>query len=315
MTQPARPITVAVLMGGPDAEREVSLNSGRQVLAALQENPELTATGHVVDRPTTEDLKALGVDVIFPVLHGPFGEGGVLQEHLERTGVPFVGSDAKASALAMDKCAAKRALLAEGVPTAQWAELTPGEPSAYMPPVVVKPVDEGSSVGVRMCHTEEELAAARAELEPKHPRLMAETFIDGRELTIGIVHGKLLPLIEIKTAVAFYDYEAKYERSDTEYILEPDVHPQVARLCHEFAEATWKCLGCRDVARVDFIADEAGPWVLEVNTMPGFTDHSLVPMAARHMGMPMTELCSSLVMAAHQRSGQNNPDTESLAEA
>lgn len=294
-------IRVAVLRGGPDAEREVSLASGGRVLAALRRDPRFEATDHVIDRPDPDELAALGADVVFPVLHGPFGEGGELQARLEAAGVPYVGCDPEASRLAMDKHATKLACREAGIPTAPWAELTPGAPCPLELPLVVKPVDEGSSVGVRLCRNAAELEAARGELEAVHPRLMAEALLVGRELTVGIVLDRLLPIIEIRPREGFYDYEAKYERDDTEYVLEPELPEAVREACRTHARTAFERLGCRDLARIDFILDDAGLWLLEANTIPGFTDHSLVPMAARHTGMEMTELCAELVRCALAR--------------
>lgn len=306
-------IRVAVLRGGPDDEREVSLASGSRVCAALGRDPRFDLIDCVVDRPSTKELAGLGAQVIFPVLHGPFGEGGPLQERLEATGIPYVGSGPAASALAMDKCATKTACAEVGVPTPRWAELQPGSACPFAPPLVLKPVDDGSSVGVRICHDAEEVATARRELEPTHARLMAELHVSGRELTIGVVFGTLLPTIEIRPAVEFYDYDAKYERDDTAYLFDPELDPGVEDDCRRFAEATWKRLGCRDLARIDFMLDENGPWFLEVNTMPGFTDHSLVPMAARRIGIEMPELCGRLVMCALERHPERSAAHDAMA--
>lgn len=294
-------IEVAVLRGGPDAEREVSLASGARVLAALRRDPRFKVIDHVIDRPGREDLLALGADVVFPVLHGPFGEGGELQKRLEDAGLPYVGSGPQASQLAMDKHATKLACVEAGVPTASWARLTKGEDCPIEVPLVIKPIAEGSSVGVRICRTSAEVNDARAELENRHPQLMAETFIEGRELTVGIVLGQILPIIEIRTSVEFYDYEAKYERDDTDYLIDPELPEAIREACLAHARTTFGALGCRDLARVDFMLDQQGLWMLEANTMPGFTDHSLVPMAARHVGMEMTRLCAELVLRAHDR--------------
>ena len=294
-------IEVAVLRGGPDAEREVSLASGARVLAALRRDPRFKANDHVIDRPDRDELIALGADVVFPVLHGPFGEGGELQQRLEAADLPYVGSGPEASRLAMDKHATKLACEEVGVATAPWATLTAGEPCPITPPLVIKPIAEGSSVGVRICRTPEEVASARAELQDRYPELMAESFIDGRELTVGIVLDRILPVIEIRTTVDFYDYEAKYERDDTDYLIDAELPEGVRETCLAHARTTFDALGCRDLARVDFMLDEHGPWMLEANTMPGFTDHSLIPMAARHVGLDMTQLCAELVLSALER--------------
>jgi len=294
--------TVLVLMGGPDAEREVSLMSGRAIATALRDSGRFNVIEQTIDRETPESLAAMtgDVNVVFPALHGPWGEGGPLQEILAQLGVPYVGSGPRAAALAMDKVITK-SLLAGIVPSPPARQLMPDDVCDLDPPLVLKPIDDGSSVDMCICRTQEEVDAGRAELHPHRGALLAERFVDGRELTIGIVCGEALPLIEIVPAVEFYDYDAKYERDDTRYLLEPEVPPGVAEQCERFALESFSRLGCRDIARADFMLDEEGPWFLEINTMPGFTSHSLVPMAARHVGMPMPALCAKLVDAALAR--------------
>ena len=189
-------IRVAVLRGGPDAERAVSLDSGARVLAALEQEPRFTTSDHVIDRPEADELAAIEADVIFPVLHGPFGEGGTLQERIETSGRPYVGCGPTASRLAMDKIATKETCTAARIPTAPWARLVPGEAPPLDPPVVLKPVAEGSSVGVRICRLRR-AGRGRPELESDHDDIMIERFVEGRELTVGIALGHVLPTIEI----------------------------------------------------------------------------------------------------------------------
>ena len=301
MPAPNTPIRVAVLMGGPDPEHDVSLASGREVASALRHDPMLEVSEHEIDRPDVNALLELGADVIFPVLHGPFGEGGPLQERLESSRIPFVGSDSRASAAGMDKCETKRRCLDSEIPTLEWSELHPGASCELAFPLVMKPVDEGSSIGVRICRDPSEFAEARHDLEGAHRRLMAERLATGRELTVGIISDEALPLIEIVPKSGRYDYEAKYERDDTAYILDPQLPRGIAETCTTRALKLWQTIGARDVARVDFIFDGRECWVLEINTMPGFTRHSLVPKAAAHVGRNMTTLCGSLVRAALER--------------
>lgn len=292
---------VIVLMGGPDAERPVSLASGRAVAKALRGLNTFDVIEQVIDTPSAEELASFDADVVFPVLHGRWGEGGPLQKLLEQIGVPFVGSGSKASALAMDKIATKTVLATDHVPTPPSRELRPGDPCDLAPPVVLKPVDDGSSVDIRICHTEDDVKNARAELEPRRPRLMAERYIEGRELTVGIALDQVLPILEVCPAESFYDYDAKYGRDDTNYIVNPDLPEKIAMQCRDLAQLAFERLGCRDIARVDFRYDGAQLWFLEINTMPGFTAHSLVPMASAEVGIPMHELCRRLVERALQR--------------
>lgn len=302
MPESSRTIRVAVLKGGPDAEHEVSLRSGGEVAKALRTFGDLEVLEEVIDRPSVEDLRVLGVDVVFPALHGPFGEGGPLQDRLEEAGVPYVGCGPDASRLGMDKLACKRRVAARGVPVLEDDHLIEGVPSRLEPPVVVKPIDDGSSVGVRLCRTAAEFAAARRDLHPRFKRLMAERMIRGREITVGILDGHALPLVEIVPAVEFYDYEAKYLRDDTRYVVEPVLPAGITDACRRHAVAAFEAVGARDLARIDFLVDADGPWFLEVNTMPGMTDHSLLPKAAARVGCSMPALCRLLVDRALARS-------------
>ena len=289
---------VLVLMGGPDAEREISIRSGSRVAAALRDTGRFAVEDRVIDRLTADELAAIPADVIFPVLHGPWGEGGPLQDVLEADGRPYVGSRPRASRISMDKMASKLFVRAAGVLTPPAREVRPGQPIDLPLPFVIKPIEDGSSVGVRHCVTPEDVEKARADLEGHHPRLMAESLITGREMTVGILERETLPIIEIVPAVRFYDYEAKYERSDTQYIVAPELPPGAADEMNHAARVAYERIGCRDVARVDFILNEDGAWFLEINAMPGMTDHSLVPKAAQHAGVAFPELCARLAMRA-----------------
>lgn len=301
---------VIVLMGGPDAEREVSLSSGERVTAALLRHEDLTVTSRVIDAPAEEELRSMihsvDADVVFPVLHGDWGEGGILQGRLESIGIPFVGSGRAASELAMDKMRSKKVVAKLGIPTPTAAVLALGVEVDLDLPLVLKPVSDGSSVGVRPVRTAEELAAARRELEPRHDRIMAETMVSGRELTVGFLDHQVLPPIEIIPANGFYDYEAKYERDDTGYVVAPELPKDVERDLDRWSRIILEAFGVRDFGRVDWLLPGPsdplqGPQFLEVNTIPGMTDHSLVPMAADAIGLPMPALCRRLVEAAIAR--------------
>lgn len=297
---------VLVLMGGPDAEREVSITSGRAVAQALRECGRFDVIEEVIDRPSLAELDAMPGDVIFPVLHGQWGEGGPLQELLEAMGRPYVGCGPEAASTAMDKMKTKVILSRAGVDSPLAIEIGPDDPCRIEPPLVLKPVDDGSSVDIRICRSVEEIEAGRAALHPRRARLMAERYVPGRELTVGVVNGVVLPIIEIIPAVAFYDYDAKYVSEETKYVLDPDLKPAVSRQCREWTLLAWEHLGCRDVARADFRLDpDDRLWFLEINTMPGFTSHSLVPKAAAHVGIAMPPLCASLVEAALARAEQD----------
>lgn len=300
-----RRLKITVLSGGPSSEREVSLNSGRAVAAALR------SVGHDVYLADIgpDDLSALDrpVDMVFIALHGAFGEDGVLQQILEDRGIRYCGSGPQASALAMDKAAAKARFLAAGVPTPLFETVTRANVeevlAQWAPPAVVKPLDQGSSVDCVIVHAGEDLAAPiRRELE-LYGRCLVERFVPGAELTVGVLGEETLPPIQIRPKREFYDYQAKYLDSDTEYLFNIDLPASVLSEVRELSLRAHQALGCRDFSRVDWIVEESTgrPFVLEVNTIPGFTDHSLLPKAARQAGMSFAELCQRIVELTCQR--------------
>jgi len=306
--------SVLVLAGGPDAERSVSLDSARCVAEALRDCGEFRVEACTIDVPTPNELRALPGEVIFPALHGPFGEGGPMQDLLEADGRPYVGSGPLAARQAMDKMATKLAAARIGVTTPEAAVLNIADDRPPLPcPFVVKPVHEGSSVGVYLVHTEAQwpiaLDAMRADSR-KHPDrvFMVERLIAGRELTVGLLDTgaglEAMPVTEIRPAEGFYDFEAKYDRDDTAYTVDPELPPGVAESARRDALAVARTLGVRDLARADFLLDHAGrAWFLEINTMPGFTGHSLLPMAAATRGFDLPRLCGHLVSLALDRRG------------
>ncbi|GJQ29332.1 MAG: D-alanine--D-alanine ligase [Phycisphaerae bacterium] len=302
----ASPVSVLVLGGGPDAEREVSLMSSRAVAEALASDARFTVRYEVIGRITAEELRSLPGDVVFPVLHGAFGEGGPLQDLLEADGRAYVGSGPGASRLAMDKMGTKLSAAREGVRTCPACVLNAADPACPLPlPVVVKPIHEGSSVGVHICRDEAAWRAAREAAigdTAKHPGrvyMVESAVLGGREVTVGLLDGAALAPIEIKPATEFYDYEAKYLRDDTRYDVDPSLPGDVGKTMRRDAERLGRAMALRHMARVDFLVDRSGvPWMLEVNTIPGFTSHSLLPKAAAHAGLSFTGLCTRLVELA-----------------
>ncbi|MBC7835125.1 MAG: D-alanine--D-alanine ligase [Phycisphaerales bacterium] len=303
--------TILVLGGGPDAERQVSLTSARFVGDALEKSGRFRVNRQTIDTVSNSQLARLEGDVIFPVLHGGWGEGGQLQEILERDGRPFVGSGSRAARAAMDKLATKMIALREGIATPVSHILDLRDPSCPLPlPVIIKPVHEGSTIGLHVVTTKEHWLAARRQIGEEQLRApagsaaasrvyMIEPKIAGRELTVGLIDGEALPIIEIAAASGLYDYEAKYHRSDTTYTLDPALPAGVAHRVNQQSVTLAGTMGVRHLGRADFMLDAAGTaWLLEINTIPGFTDHSLVPMAARHRGIEMPELCATLVDVA-----------------
>lgn len=289
---------ITVLMGGPDGEHDVSLASGRSVAAALVEAGFDQVIEHVIERRPLEHVDDIPGDVLFPVLHGPWGEGGPLQQLLEKDGRPFIGCDSNAAAAAMDKNRTKLIARELDIDTPDWQHVQTGETCTLEPPVVIKPVAEGSSLDLHIAHTIDERETAIAQVLTHVESVMAETFINGRELTVGIIDGRPLTIIEIKAASGVYDYEAKYQRDDTQYVLGPDLENGIEETLKDAAIRIYNGLNARHLARVDFLLAKDGPWLLEVNTMPGFTSQSLLPKAAAASGLPMPELCRSLVELA-----------------
>lgn len=296
--------SVLVLGGGPDAERPVSIESAAAVAAALAKaGHEVRAV--TIDRPSGPELAAMAGDVVFPVLHGPWGEGGGLQALLERDGRPFVGSGEAAARLAMDKLATKLVAAKLGLPTPCACVVRPGDTGCSLrAPAVIKPVFEGSSVGLFVCRDDASIAHALATLDSRYSPWLAEAMIAGRELTVGVLASDggglaALPLVEIRPTDGVYDYDAKYQRDDTQYAVDPELPVGVAAILGEHAVRMCEAIGVRHLARVDFMldGDDAG-WLLEVNTMPGFTSHSLLPMAAAGAGLEMPALTSQLVRTA-----------------
>lgn len=301
---------VLVLGGGPDAEREISLKSAAAVAHALRS--QFDVVEQTIGRIGADELRALPGDVVFPALHGFFGEGGPMQDLLERDGRPYVGASPRGARWCMDKVGTKLAAASLGIGTAPACLFDPrDEVSPVEPPLVLKPTHDGSSVGLHICGDADEWArgrdAARADIELNPYRsYMVERLVRGRELTVGLLGGggalRSLPIVEIGPASGVYDYDAKYNRTDTRYTVGPNLPAGVGERLSQVALRLASHLGARDLARVDFILDADGSaWLLEVNTMPGFTATSLLPKAAGAMGMGFGELCAHLVGLAQQR--------------
>ncbi len=279
---------VAVLFGGTSAEREVSLNSGSRVLAALQGQG---IDAHAFD-PATQPLDALkGYDRAFIALHGRHGEDGTIQGALEVMHIPYTGSGVLASALAMDKFRTKLMWQAAGLAIPEYALLTADSDFADIEeelglPLFVKPAHEGSSIGITKVKERGALKAAYEAAARLDPLVIAEKGVMGGEYTVGIIGDEAMPIIKIEPATEWYDYEAKYNRDDTRYLC-PCGLPEAKEMeIRKGALEAFRVLGGRGWGRVDFLMDEDGKhYFLEVNTAPGMTDHSLVPMAARVNGM------------------------------
>lgn len=294
---------VAVLFGGRSAEREVSLKSGSAVLAALKRSG---VDAHAFD-PAERDLSELGkecFDRVFIMLHGRYGEDGTVQGALELMGIPYTGSGVMASALGMDKWRTKLVWEAAGIPVPDFELLTANSDwNAVVQrlglPIFVKPANEGSSVGISKVKCLEDLPVAY-ELAARYDSLiLAERFIEGQEVQFPILGDSVLPSIRIETPHEFYDYDAKYLADDTRYTC-PGLPEAMERGLADIVLRSFYVLGCRGWGRVDLIIDENGnPYFLEMNTLPGMTDHSLVPMGAKVAGITFDELVLRILEMAH----------------
>jgi len=293
---------VAVMLGGTSAERPVSLNSGGAVLAALTRQG---IDAHAFD-PATRNLGDLitgEFDRVFIALHGRYGEDGCMQGALELLAIPYTGSGVMASAIGMDKWRTKLLWRAAGLPTADWEILSAASDFAAVEkrlglPIFVKPAREGSSIGMSKVTQPGTLQAAYETAAEHDPLVLAEMFIDGAEFTVGILGGAALPLIRLQPAKekAFYDFEAKYLRNDTQYHCPAGLPEAQEMALRQLALEAFRLIGGRGWGRVDMMLDSLGnPYLLEVNTSPGMTDHSLVPMAARVAGLDFDALCVAIL--------------------
>ena len=299
----SRPLHVAVLAGGPSTEREISLQSGETVTRALR------ATGHTVTEidpsPGSFDSSQLATcDVAFLCLHGSFGEDGAIQQLLDAIGIPYTGSSAEASRLAFSKVLSKQAFVDADVPTPGW-ELLTTRPStmalnAMMSrlvfPVVVKPDKQGSSLGVSLVRRKTDLGPAIDIAMEFGDEVLVEEAVLGPEWTVPLLDGNVLPPIQISTDRPFFDFHAKYVDDHTRYGFHADGTPTAL---HDAARRACEALKTNGIARVDIrLDDQARPWVLEVNTIPGMTSHSLVPKSAARLGWTMQELCERAIESA-----------------
>ena len=293
---------VGVIMGGPSSERAVSLNSGRGVLAALQRR------GHDVvgiDWQSTEEdligrLRTEGIEAAWVALHGTYGEDGCVQGMLECAAIPYTGSGVLASAIAMDKIATRRVFDQEGIESPRWRRYHGAADVARIGfPIVVKPSAEGSSVGVSIVRAEAAFPAAIEQARAGRGVVLLEEYVKGREINVGILDGEALGEVEIRPATEFYDYEAKYVRDDTQYLVPAPIGDDERRRLHDLAVRAHQAVGCAGATRVDLILGDDGRAIcLEINTLPGMTDHSLLPKIAAHRGLDYDELVERILASA-----------------
>ncbi len=298
-------LDITLLSGGPSDEREVSLASGRSIASALSRLGHRVAICDI----SPDNMNALdrAADLVFVALHGDFGEDGKLQAELDRRKLRYTGTGAAASALIMDKVRTKGALIGAGLPTPRFDIARKGSVGdivrRWRLPVVVKPVSSGSSIDCHMVRQGDRFEGALAGVVRKYGQALIEEMVEGPELTVGIVGDDALPPIQIRTTRGFYDYEAKYIDDNTEYLLDIDLPADLLSNVQAMSLRAANALGCRDFCRVDWMVDQVThePYILELNTIPGFTTHSLLPKAAAHAGMSFDELCQNIIELAMKR--------------
>ncbi len=290
------------MLGGPSAEREVSLRSGAQVAQALR------PLGHVVHELDPRDpgwTLPTGTDVVFLALHGTYGEDGTVQAELEKLGVPYTGCDAEASRIGFNKALTKERCIAKGVPTARFTIVDkPGAswPMGWNPPVVLKPLRQGSSVGLQFVERVEDWSKGLAEAIRHDSEVLVEEKITGRECTVGILGDQILPILEVRPKTGIYDYKTKYSVGTTEYFCPAPFNAATTKRIGEAAMGAFQAIGGRDYSRVDVMVRANGePAVLEVNTLPGMTATSSLPKVARAAGISYAELCQRMVDLAMRR--------------
>jgi D-alanine-D-alanine ligase len=296
-------LTITVMLGGPSAEREVSLRSGAAVATALR------TLGHKVHELDPRDetwVLSPETDAVFLALHGTYGEDGTVQSRLEERGVPYTGCDPAASRIGFDKVLTKQRLLSTGVPTARYAvfdSFVGDWPSGWNPPVVLKPVCQGSSVGLQFVERTADWAKALTEALRYDSRVLMEEKIVGRECTVGILGEEALPIVEVRPKLGAYDYRNKYTAGCTEYLCPAPFPVGTTAQIQMAALAAFRAIGGRDYGRIDVMVRPNGePVVLEVNTLPGMTETSLFPKAAAAAGLSYAQLCQRMIDLALKHS-------------
>jgi D-alanine-D-alanine ligase len=306
--------TIGVLMGGLSGEREISLLSGENCLRALQSRGYRVVRVDAL-RDVAQRLKDNDVEVAFLALHGRYGEDGTIQGLLEMMGIPYTGSGVLASALGMNKVSAKKIVRSSGIPTPDFYEVgadqSLGEATAEIEvglgfPVMLKPVDGGSSLGIVKCKGKAELPAVLGSVRSEFGSVFAERYVSGCEITVGVLHqdGRMtpLPVLELVPKREFYDYEAKYTRGLTDFVLPARLDPATYELAQSLAVAAFRAIGCSGYGRVDLMVDASGtPWFIELNTLPGMTELSDLPAQAAAAGICYEDLVEAILQTATGR--------------
>lgn len=311
MAKDVKEVRIGIFRGGISSERSVSLESGKSVGEALKSRG-YTVIDCVVENDRFEHIESLVKDnrleLVFIVMHGEFGEDGRVQAMLEKIGVPYVGSGPEASRIGMDKAETHRVLEKAGIPMASYAAYTTAEGvdigglvARFGIPLVIKPSTGGSSVGVTIAREQGDILGGIRTALSYSPEAIIEEFLDGREFTVGVVGDTVLPVIEIRPRAKFYDFHSKYQDDKTEFIVPAEISDDLRQTMQKNAQAVFRAMGCRTFGRIDFRTDAQGrPFVLEMNSIPGFTSHSLLPLAASKIGLSFSDLCEKIVALSVQ---------------
>ncbi|MCX5802197.1 MAG: D-alanine--D-alanine ligase [Proteobacteria bacterium] len=288
---------IGVLLGGKSSEREISIKSGNAILQSLLRSG-YHAIGIDVNNDLTERLKRKGIEVAFIALHGKWGEDGTVQGLLEIMGIPYTGSGVLGSSLSMDKAIMKLLFTGMGIPTPAYTILADERELTFPIPFVVKPANEGSTIGTSIVRKEKEKDDAIKTALKYDRKLLIERYIKGREITVGIVNNIVLPIIEVRPSKGFYDFEAKYTKGMTEYIVPAKINKKIERRAKDIALGVYKAFELSGCVRIDMLMEKDMPQVIDINTSPGMTETSLVPKAWGHMGKTFDELIEEILKGA-----------------
>jgi D-alanine-D-alanine ligase len=288
---------IGVLMGGNSSEREISLKSGKAVLQGLKRCG-YKATAIDVGPDLAVKLRRQRIDAAFIALHGRWGEDGTVQGLLEILGIPYTGSGVLGSAMAMDKVVMKMVFESMGIPTPAYTMAEEGNKVHFPLPFVVKPANEGSTIGISIVKKQKEVGPAIKSARTYDRKVMVERYIEGDEITVGIVNGEVLPVVQVKPSSGFYDFEAKYTKGMTEYIVPAKITRPIAKKAAAIALEVYSVFELSGCARIDMLVDDDLPKVIDINTSPGMTETSLVPKAWGHLGRTFDELVETILMEA-----------------
>ncbi|MDP8265987.1 MAG: D-alanine--D-alanine ligase [Candidatus Aceula meridiana] len=308
-TKNGAPLRIGVIMGGYSSEREISLKSGRAVVEALANGGYQVVEIDVIsdqDQEISDQINQAQIDLAFVALHGHLGEDGRIQEIFEKNNIPYTGSGVEANRIAINKVLTYQQLEEAGICIPPYAVVQKGQEwqqaikNKLSLPLVVKPCSEGSSIGITLVFKEENLADAVDVAFQYDDMILIERYIPGKELTVGILENKLLPVVEIRPKKEFFDFAAKYQSGMTDYVVPAPIESELTKQVQDIGLCVHKVMGCRHFSRVDIILDEKNiPYVLEINTIPGFTATSLLPKAAKAEGIDFTSLCLIIVELAY----------------